>query len=192
MQSRFPHLRSLGTTQLRLRVVPHFSSGIVERAKRERAWKSPTREKATRGGEREKWGTTDKAQAFDPSRPTDFGVWSSYPLPNQLSTSILSPRRVSPFLAWGDFHARSRFARSTIPEDKWGTTRSLEAALQPWIFIIKNAKQLKKLSKINFKKCFKNLSFRDNRDLKQGERVILRTLRTNKDYRDKKRQMGHS
>ena len=38
---------------------------------------------------------------------------------------FLSPRRVSPFLAWGDFHARSRFARSTIPEEKWGTTRSL-------------------------------------------------------------------
>ena len=33
--------------------------------------------------------------------------------------------RVSPFLAWGDFHARLRFARSTIPEEKWGTTRSL-------------------------------------------------------------------
>ena len=32
---------------------------------------------------------------------------------------------MSPFLAWGDFHARSRFARSTIPEEKWGTTRSL-------------------------------------------------------------------
>ena len=32
---------------------------------------------------------------------------------------------VSPFLAWGDFHARSRFARSTIPEEKWGTTCSL-------------------------------------------------------------------
>ena len=29
------------------------------------------------------------------------------------------------FLAWGDFYARSRFARSTIPEEKWGTTRSL-------------------------------------------------------------------
>ena len=28
--------------------------------------------------------------------------------------------------AWGDFHARSRFARSTIPEEKWGTTCSLE------------------------------------------------------------------
>ena len=24
------------------------------------------------------------------------------------------------FLAWGDVHARSRFARSTIPEEKWG------------------------------------------------------------------------
>ena len=32
---------------------------------------------------------------------------------------------MSPFLAWGDFHARSRFARSTIPKEKWGTTRSL-------------------------------------------------------------------
>jgi len=28
--------------------------------------------------------------------------------------------RVSPFLAWGDFHARSRFIRSSIPEEKWG------------------------------------------------------------------------
>ena len=32
-------------------------------------------------------------------------------------------KNVSPFLAWVDFHAR--FARSTIPEEKWGTTRSL-------------------------------------------------------------------
>ena len=38
----------------RLRVVPHFSSGIIERAKRERRENHPTREKATRGGEREK------------------------------------------------------------------------------------------------------------------------------------------
>ena len=36
----------------------------------------------------------------------------------------LSPSRLA-FLAWGDFHARSRFACSTIPEEKWGTTRSL-------------------------------------------------------------------
>ena len=36
------------------------------------------------------------------------------------SLMFLSPRRVSPFLAWGDFHARS-----AIPKEKWGTTRSL-------------------------------------------------------------------
>ena len=24
------------------------------------------------------------------------------------------------FLAWGDFHARSRLTRSNIPEEKWG------------------------------------------------------------------------
>ena len=33
--------RGLQCTITRLRVVPHFSSGIEERAKRERAWKSP-------------------------------------------------------------------------------------------------------------------------------------------------------
>ena len=64
----------------RLRVVPHFSAGIVERAKRERACNSPHARKARRSG---------------------------------------------PFLAWGDFQARSPFARSTIPDDKWGETRSL-------------------------------------------------------------------
>ena len=31
-----------------------------------------------------------------------------------------------PFLPWVDFHARWRFARSTIPEEKSGTTRSLK------------------------------------------------------------------
>ena len=40
-------------------------------------------------------------------------------------TIFPSSRRVSPFLARADFHARLRFARSTIPEEKWGTTRSL-------------------------------------------------------------------
>ena len=34
---------------------------------------------------------------------------------------------MSPFLAWGDFHVRSRFARSTVPEEKWGTTRSVNS-----------------------------------------------------------------
>ena len=31
----------------------------------------------------------------------------------------LSPLRLT-FLAWDDFHARSRFACFTIPEEKWG------------------------------------------------------------------------
>ena len=63
----------------RLRVFPHFSSGIVERAKRKRVKIIP----------REKGDT----------------------------------RRVS--LSRGVIFTRLRFARSTIPEDKLGTTRSL-------------------------------------------------------------------
>ena len=48
IKSTFISLRSN-----RLQVVPHFSSGIVERAKRERAWKSPHARKGdTRRGER--------------------------------------------------------------------------------------------------------------------------------------------
>ena len=35
---------------------------------------------------------------------------------------------MSPFLAWGDFHVRSRFASSAIPKEKWRTTRSLQRA----------------------------------------------------------------
>ena len=45
----------------------------------------------------------------------------------------LSPPRVA-FLAWVDFHARSRFTRSTIPEEQWGTTRSLVFSQHPaWV-----------------------------------------------------------
>ena len=43
--------------------------------------------------------------------------------------------RVSPFLAWGDFHARARFAHSTIPEEKWGTTLGLKD-LSPLQFLL--------------------------------------------------------
>ena len=68
---------------LRLQVVPHFSSGIVEWTKRERMWKSPHARKGDTGSREYR----------------------------------LSCR--------GDFHARSHFARSTIPEEKWGTTCSL-------------------------------------------------------------------
>ena len=38
---------------------------------------------------------------------------------------------MSPFLAWGDFHAHSRFVRSTIPREKGGTTRSLDFVTAP-------------------------------------------------------------
>ena len=38
----------VGSHEHRLQVVPHLSSGIVERAKRERAWKSPHARRATR------------------------------------------------------------------------------------------------------------------------------------------------
>ena len=68
--------------EARLRVVPHFSSGIIiSRASETRAHVKITKREKGDG--------------------------------------------VSPFLTWGDFHARSRFARSTIPEEKWGTTCSL-------------------------------------------------------------------
>ena len=101
----FPEQQLVNHLVCRLRVVPNFSSRIVERAKRERAWKSP------------------HARKGDTRR-------------------VLSPRRVSPFLAWDDFHARSRFARSTISEEKWGTTGSLSSLMlyittkwkQKWFF----------------------------------------------------------
>ena len=43
--------KSNSRTWSRLRVVPHFSSEIVKKAKRERAWKSPHATKARRGRE---------------------------------------------------------------------------------------------------------------------------------------------
>ena len=51
--------------------------------------------------------------------------------------------------AWGDFHARSRFARSNIPEGKWGTTRSLSFHLHRfpcWYCLIMNSCLIMKLN----------------------------------------------
>ena len=64
-------------------------------------------------------------------------------------------RRVSPFLAWGDFHARSRFARSTIPEEKWGTTRSL---LPGCLFSENMPTEAEKGQSINILQIPKNIS----------------------------------
>ena len=118
----------------RLLAVLHFSSGIVERAKRERAWKSPHARKGdTRRGERKmrylaRSGDKlffDLIQLIDLTRPK-FDVWPNI---------FLSPRCVSPFLEWGDFHSRSRFACSTIPEEKWGTTCN-PGQLTPMILLL--------------------------------------------------------
>ena len=57
---------------------------------------------------------------------------------------VLHYTRHAPFLAWGDFHARSRFAHSTIPEEKWGTTRSLAIQRQKKVFYCLNIAFLEK------------------------------------------------
>ena len=56
----------IGRANLSLRVVPHFSSGVAERAKRKRAWKSPHARKGdTRRGERiSRVGWFSRALAF--------------------------------------------------------------------------------------------------------------------------------
>ena len=66
-----------------------------------------------------------QACAFDHISRVVAAMDSCFTLIGAHQHGIWSTRRVSPFLAWGDFHARSRFARSIIPEEKWGTTRSL-------------------------------------------------------------------
>ena len=48
-------LRLRAALDYELQVLPIFSSGIVQPAKRQRAWKSPHTRKARRGGEREKF-----------------------------------------------------------------------------------------------------------------------------------------
>ena len=103
----------------RLRVVPHLSSGIVERAKRERAWKSPHARK----------GDTRRRQREMRDYRQSSSFWT-YALLSQHKTLIFfSPHRVSPF-ARGMIFTRARgFARSTIPEEKWGTTRSLSCVV---------------------------------------------------------------
>ena len=52
-----------------------------------------------------------------------------------LKNFSISPPRLA-FLAWVDSHARSRFARSAIPEEKMGTTRSLtETRRETFVFV---------------------------------------------------------
>ena len=55
-------------------------------------------------------------------------------------------RGMSLCLALGDFHARSSFALSTIPEDKWGTTRRCTPFLLFNIFF--SSREINKLKTI--------------------------------------------
>ena len=41
----------------------------------------------------------------------------------------ITPREKRRHAAWGDFHARSRFDRSTIPEEKWTTRRQNDGCI---------------------------------------------------------------
>ena len=79
--------------QSRLRVVPHFSSGIVERAKRERTWKSPHARKGdTRRGER-KMGFVCSPSIF--SLPAACRLFSRGVIftPARVSLTLLSLRK---------------------------------------------------------------------------------------------------
>lgn len=57
-------LRLRAALDFELQVLPIFSSGIVQPAKRQRAWKSPHTRKARRGGEREKFFSLAAASRF--------------------------------------------------------------------------------------------------------------------------------
>ena len=86
----------------RLRVFPHFSSGILERAKRERAWKSPHARKGdTRRGER---------KMRDPS----FSHFLFFSLP-----------AACPLFSRGVIFTPASVSLAVLSEEKWGTTRSL-------------------------------------------------------------------
>ena len=158
----------VGTLHLvhRLRVVPHFSSGIVGRAKREHAWKSPHERKGdTRRGERKMrdyrqspsfWPFTadwfrsvkfvSRSKSIKRIQWDSFSHWAVIALvigkvqgifiaserkPRHKFSSrlhFLSPRRVSPFLAWVDF-TRARVSLALLSLRKIvGTTRSLSCS----------------------------------------------------------------
>ena len=54
-----------------------------------------------------------------------FLAGGDFHAPSRFARSTIPGEKWGTTLAWGDFHAPSRFARSTILEEKWGTTRSL-------------------------------------------------------------------
>ena len=73
-------------------------------------------------GQRARWTRNpDKLPEVPRSGPAPSTGWICFLVTVDYQYNASSPH----FLTWGDFHAHSRFARSTILEEKWGTTRSL-------------------------------------------------------------------
>ena len=82
----------------RLRVVPHFSSGIVKRAKRERAWKSPHARKGdTRWGERKSLSDNDGDGYENDTLKVNSPCFKLY---RAYSISFISSNVGNIFLSW--------------------------------------------------------------------------------------------
>ena len=63
-----------------------------------------------------------------------FALWEQRISSKAWALSVVPHFSLSPprgVVAWGDFYERARFARCTIPEEKWGTTRSLGLLAKP-------------------------------------------------------------
>ena len=84
------HVVNQGTS--RLRVVPHFSSRIVERAKRERAWKSPHARKDDTRREERKMRDYKQSPSFWPFTADWF--WS---------VKFVSPSKSIKRIQWDSF-----------------------------------------------------------------------------------------
>ena len=78
---------------------------------------------------KERGGGRKATKRFSPLPPRLSFFWLSFHFraaktKNLVPRSFFNPKPTvdyeSPFLAWGDFHARSRFARSTIPRRNGG------------------------------------------------------------------------
>ena len=134
--------RGMDSTKLTLTSVLNNHALLVppERAKRERAWKSPLAMKARRDGERKKWGTTDKAQAFDLLQLSREGWFSRalafrslyYACGKMVTTRSLLPP-LSPKYA-----AVFVLSRNALTHKKaaWETTSSLPLSLQQILYVM--------------------------------------------------------
>ena len=119
---RWPNSSEKGHTNLfRLRVVPHFPSRIVERAKRERTWKSPKARKARWDGKRIKWKSTDKAQLKLKGHTNPFRLRVVLHFPSGIVERAKCVR------AWKSLNAKK--AGCDWERGKWGTIDKAQALM---------------------------------------------------------------